>query len=270
MVPIEVVPDPVFARKMVGEGFSIDPLSTELLAPIAGEVADLQPSGHAVTIRSDDGLEVLLHIGLDTVKMAGAGFTPRVTVGQRVDAGDPLVDFDMEMVASQAKSLLTQVVIANSEMVQSVTPRKGVVTGGRDVAAEVVLAAAPQDGTPSAAGGRAVTSEALLIPNPTGLHARPAATLANLAKSFSSDVKLRRGDDAANAKSIMAIMALAVARGDKVTFSAHGADADAAIEAITKAVKEGLGEECPPIGTDDTGPVPAVREPESGDFGQPV
>ena len=145
MVPIEVVPDPVFARKMVGEGFSIDPLSTELLAPIAGEVADLQPSGHAVTIRSDDGLEVLLHIGLDTVKMAGAGFTPRVTVGQRVDAGDPLVDFDREMVASQAKSLLTQVVIANSEMVQSVTPRKGVVTGGRDVAAEVVLAAAPQD-----------------------------------------------------------------------------------------------------------------------------
>ena len=270
MVPIEVVPDPVFARKMVGEGFSIDPLSTELLAPIAGEVADLQPSGHAVTIRSDDGLEVLLHIGLDTVKMAGAGFTPRVTVGQRVDAGDPLVDFDMEMVASQAKSLLTQVVIANSEMVQSVTPRKGVVTGGRDVAAEVVLAAAPQDGTPSAAGGRTVTSEALLIPNPTGLHARPAATLANLAKSFSSDVKLRRGDDAANAKSVMAIMALAVARGDKVTFSAHGADADAAIEAITKAVKEGLGEECPPIGTDDTGPVPAVREPESGDFGQPV
>ena len=52
MVPIELVPDPVFAKKMVGEGFSIDPLNNELVAPIAGEVADLQPSGHAITIRS--------------------------------------------------------------------------------------------------------------------------------------------------------------------------------------------------------------------------
>ena len=78
MVPIEQVPDPVFAKKMVGEGFSIDPLSNELVAPIAGEVADVQPSGHAVTVRSAEGLEVLMHIGLDTVNMQGEGFTPAV------------------------------------------------------------------------------------------------------------------------------------------------------------------------------------------------
>lgn len=266
MVPIEVIPDPVFARKMVGEGFSIDPLSHELLAPIAGEVADLQPSGHAVTIRSADGLEVLLHIGLDTVKMAGAGFTPKVKVGQQVGVGDVLVDFDLDMVAAQAKSLLTQVVVANSEMIASLTPRKGIVTAGQDVAAEVVLAAPSGDGTTGAVGGaagRTVTSEALLIPNPTGLHARPTATLANLAKSFSSDIKLRRGDDAANAKSIMAVMAMAVARGDKVTISAHGADAEEAVARIVDAIKSGLGEECPPIGTDDTGPVPAVPAPDA-------
>ena len=258
MVPIEVIPDPVFARKMVGEGFSIDPLSNELLAPVAGEVADLQPSGHAVTIRTTEGLEVLLHIGLDTVKMAGEGFTPRVKVGQQVGVGDPLIIFDMEKIAAEAKSLLTQVVIANSELVAQLTPHKGVVTAGRDVAAEVVLAEPAEGGTPGAVGGRTLTSEALLIPNPTGLHARPAATLVNLAKSFGSDIKLRRGDDAANAKSIMAIMALAVARGDKVTISAHGPDAEDAIAKITDAIKAGLGEECPPIGTEDTGPVPAV------------
>ena len=258
MVPIEVVPDPVFARKMVGEGFSIDPLSNELLAPIAGEVADLQPSGHAITIRSAEGLEVLLHIGLDTVKMAGAGFTPRVTLGQQVAVGDPLIDFDLDMVAAEAKSLLTQVVITNSEMVQSVTPSKGVVTAGKDVAAQVALAAPAADGT-AAVGGRTVTSEALLLPNPIGLHARPAATLVNLAKSFGSDIKLRRGDDAANAKSIMAIMALAVARGDKITFTAHGPDAEEAIARITDAVKAGLGRSARRSGPRT--PVPFLRWP---------
>ena len=69
LVPIEAVPDPVFAKKMVGEGISMDPLSNLLVAPVDGEVIDIQPSRHAITIRSREGLEVLLHIGLDTVQM---------------------------------------------------------------------------------------------------------------------------------------------------------------------------------------------------------
>jgi multiphosphoryl transfer protein len=71
LVPIEQVPDPVFAQKMVGEGISIDPLSDRLLAPCDGEVSHLQPASHAVTIRTLGDLEVLLHIGLDTLKMRG-------------------------------------------------------------------------------------------------------------------------------------------------------------------------------------------------------
>lgn len=261
MVPIELVPDPVFAKKMVGEGISIDPLSNTLLAPIAGEVVDLQPSGHAITIRSADGIEVLMHIGLDTVKMQGHGFTPQVKAGDRVEVGDPLIVFDLDLVASQAKSLLTQVVIANSERVAALQPRTGLVTAGSDIAAQVDLAEEVQDAG-AGEGARTVTSDALLIPNPTGLHARPTATLVALAKSFGSDIRLRRGEDSANAKSMVGIMSLAVARGDKVTISAHGTDAAEAIARITAAIQEGLGEECPPIGTDDTGPVPAVAEPE--------
>ncbi len=261
MVPIELVPDPVFAKKMVGEGISIDPLSNTLLAPIAGEVVDLQPSGHAITIRSADGIEVLMHIGLDTVKMQGHGFTPQVKAGDRVEVGDPLIVFDLDLVASQAKSLLTQVVIANSERVAALEPRTGLVTAGSDIAAQVDLAEEVQDAG-AGEGARTVTSDALLIPNPTGLHARPTATLVALAKSFGSDIRLRRGEDSANAKSMVGIMSLAVARGDKVTISAHGTDAAEAIARITAAIQEGLGEECPPIGTDDTGPVPAVAEPE--------
>lgn len=261
MVPIELVPDPVFAKKMVGEGFSIDPLSNTLLAPIAGEVVDLQPSGHAITIRSADGIEVLMHIGLDTVKMQGHGFTPQVKAGEHVEVGDPLIIFDLDLVAGEAKSLLTQVVIANSERVAALLPRTGLVTAGSDIAAQVDLAEEVQDAA-AGEGARTVTSDALLIPNPTGLHARPTATLVALAKSFGSDIRLRRGEDSANAKSMVGIMSMAVARGDKVTISAHGTDAAEAIARITAAIQEGLGEECPPIGTDDTGPVPAVAEPE--------
>ncbi|MEP7159627.1 MAG: phosphoenolpyruvate--protein phosphotransferase [Dermatophilaceae bacterium] len=263
MVPIERIPDPVFALKMVGEGFSIDPLSDRLLAPIAGEVADLQPSGHAVTIRSAEGLEVLLHVGLDTVKMQGKGFSPLVVEGQRVEVGDPLIDIDLDAVALAAKSLLTQVVITNSELVAALTPATGLVTAGRDVAAEVDLAAPTSEADAAPEGGRAVTSEAILIPNPTGLHARPAATLAGTAKSFTSDIRLRRGDDSANAKSIMAVMGLAVAWGEKVTVTAHGVDAQEAVERLTREIREGLGEDCPPIsGTADTGAVPAVAAPQ--------
>ncbi|MGB7961771.1 MAG: PTS glucose transporter subunit IIA, partial [Propionicimonas sp.] len=116
LVPIEQVPDAVFAEKMVGEGISIDPLSNVLVAPCDGEVALIHPSMHAVTIRHDTGLEVLLHIGLDTVAMRGSGFTPKVSLGAKVKRGDPLIEFDLDKVATTAKSLLTQMVISNSDI----------------------------------------------------------------------------------------------------------------------------------------------------------
>lgn len=272
MVPLELVPDPVFARKMVGEGISIDPLSNLLRAPVAGEVIDVQPSQHAVTIRSAEGLEVLLHIGLDTVRMGGAGFEAKVTAGQQVDVGDDLIVFDMDKVAAEATSLLTQVVIANSERIDSLTPRTGPVSGGTDIVAEIVLTEQTEES--AATVGRSVTSPALLIPNPTGLHARPAATLAALAKEFDSTITLRRGEQLANAKSIMAIMALAAARWDKVTITASGPDAEEAVDRISEAIQDGLGEDCPPLppGGDDTIPIPAIKdepepepEPRSGD-----
>lgn len=267
MVSIDTVPDPVFARKLVGDGFSIDPLSNDLLAPIAGEVADLQPSGHAVTIRSDEGLEVLLHIGLDTVKMDGAGFTPHVSVGSRVDVGDTLVSFDLDLVAREAKSLLTQVVVTNSELITDLETATGMVTAGSDVAAYVQLAeeTAADGAAAPKAKGKPITSGALVVMNPTGLHARPAATLVSHAKGYDADIQLRRGDDVANAKSIMAIMGLAVARGDKVTVVARGVDADAAVAELSQAIKSGLGEDISGFhGSADTTAIPAVAQAVQG------
>ncbi|MGI5950939.1 MAG: phosphoenolpyruvate--protein phosphotransferase, partial [Brooklawnia sp.] len=214
-------------------------------------------SGHAITLRSAAGLEVLMHIGLDTVKMQGAGFEPKVKVGQEVRVGDELIVFDMDKIATEAYSLLTQVVITNSEVISGLTPRApGKVTAGVDVVAELGLKTVDAGADSVVSGGKA-TSQALLIPNPTGLHARPAATLVALAKKFESDVQLRRGSDVANAKSIMSIMGLGAMRADKVTVTANGPDADAAVTEIAQAIADGLGEDCPPLPTQDESASPA-------------
>ena len=106
LVPIEQVPDPVFAQKMVGDGISIDPLSRHLLAPCDGQVVQLHAAAHAVTIATADGIEVLMHIGLDTVELRGEGFTPMLAMCDLVTTGSELIEFDLDHVATHAKSLL--------------------------------------------------------------------------------------------------------------------------------------------------------------------
>jgi phosphocarrier protein FPr len=241
LLAIEQVPDPVFAQKMVGDGISIDPISQRLMAPCDGEVIQLHPSCHAITIRSGDGLEILMHIGLDTVTLRGEGFTPKVRVGDQVKVGDVLIDFDADYVATHARSLLTQIVITNSDRVAKFNPRTGNVTVGRDVVLDLTLTGSQQ--TTVAATGNTVTSEPIVIPNPTGLHARPSAVLANLAKKYQSTIKLRKGDKEANLRSVVGIMGLEVGNRETVRLVASGPDAEQAIAEIAAEMRAGLGEE---------------------------
>src|SRR3954463_12080521 len=107
--PLERVPDPVFAQKMVGDGVSIDPVDGVLLAACDGEVILLHSAGHAVTLRTREGVELLMHVGIDTVALKGEGFKPLVKVGEKVKAGAPLIEFNLDFLATHAKSLLTQI-----------------------------------------------------------------------------------------------------------------------------------------------------------------
>ncbi|GAB4134191.1 MAG: phosphoenolpyruvate--protein phosphotransferase [Cyanobacteria bacterium J069] len=241
LVPIEQVPDPVFAQKMVGDGVSIDPTSQTLLAPCDGEVIQLHPSNHAVTVKTAEGLEVLMHIGLDTVTLRGEGFVPRVQVGDRVKTGDPLINFDADFVATHARSLLTQIVITNSDRVAKFEPRLGDVVAGQDIALDLALGEVANDGGVST--GVTITSEPIVVPNPTGLHARPAAVLSTLAKKYKSDIRLRLGDKTTNVRSVTGIMGLAVGNGATVQLEASGPDAQAAIAELSEALRTGLGEE---------------------------
>src|SRR5215469_15423402 len=177
--PLERVPDPVFAQKMVGDGLSIDPTDALLVAPCDGEVASLHAAGHAVTLRTPEGIELLMHVGIDTVTLEGEGFIPRVKPGDKVQTGAPLIQFDLDFLATHAKSLLTQIVVANSERVTSWERASGLVTAGKDTLFTIAFSS-EDDGKVAANGGKTITSDAIVIPNRTGLHARPAAVLANL------------------------------------------------------------------------------------------
>lgn len=100
-VPIESVADPAFAQKMMGDGFAVAPSSGVVVAPVAGEVVAKYPTGHAFGLRTDNGLELIVHVGIDTVNEDGAGFSSKVEKGQRVAAGDVLVEFDRTALAEK-------------------------------------------------------------------------------------------------------------------------------------------------------------------------
>ena len=111
IVPLEDVPDSTFADRLLGGGVAIDPNGSQVVAPAAGVVSQAFPTGHAVALTLDDGAEVLIHVGLDTVKMNGEGFTLHVKNGDRVVAGQPLVDFDRAKIEAAGYKAITPVVI---------------------------------------------------------------------------------------------------------------------------------------------------------------
>src|SRR5258708_18474364 len=167
LLPIEQVPDPVFSQKMVGDGVSIDPISDRLCSPCDGRVVQIHSAGHAVTLAPLPGLEVLIHIGLDTVTLKGEGFRPRVKAGQAITAGQTLIEFDADYVATHARSLLTEVVVTASDRVARLRACTGFVTAGQDVILELTLKAQGAGAAARAPAGPAPNSAPLRLPHPT-------------------------------------------------------------------------------------------------------
>jgi glucose PTS system EIICBA or EIICB component len=114
------VPDDTFSQKMMGEGVCIDPAEGKIYSPCDGEVAVIFKTNHAVSILADNGAEILVHIGIDTVKMNGEGFRGLVNNGDRIKAGQLLIEFDLGLVKARAKSHLTPIVVTNSSDLKQV------------------------------------------------------------------------------------------------------------------------------------------------------
>lgn len=119
MIPLEEVDDPIFAGRLVGRGVAFIPDKGELVAPVKGQIVHLHPSLHAIGLRTEDGLEVLLHVGIDTSQMGGEGFAALVKLGDEVSPGQPLLRFHLPTLRKRAKSLATPMVITNPEIVRS-------------------------------------------------------------------------------------------------------------------------------------------------------
>jgi len=119
---LEKVPDEAFSSGALGKGLAILPAKGKLFAPFDGEITTFFPTGHAIGIHSENGAEILIHVGMDTVKLNGDGFTPKRRQGDRIKKGDLLLDFDIEKITKAGYSVLTPVIVANSDDYADVIP----------------------------------------------------------------------------------------------------------------------------------------------------
>ena len=124
-VPISDVRDPTFGEEILGKGVAIRPSAGRVVSPVAGTVETIFETGHAVSLHSDDGIDLLIHVGLDTVQLDGQGYTKHVTNGQRVAPGDLLIEFDLEAIAAAGYDTITPVVVCNSGDYADVTAETG-------------------------------------------------------------------------------------------------------------------------------------------------
>ena len=139
VVELGDVPDPVFSTGMLGPGTAVAPSSGTVFSPVSGVVSAMVGSGHAFDLVTDDGLEVLVHVGIDTVVLHGAGFVPHVAVDGRVVAGQPLVDFDRDALAQAGFSDVIVVTLPNAP---ELTTHTVLVDGDDEVSAGDVIIAA--------------------------------------------------------------------------------------------------------------------------------
>jgi PTS system beta-glucosides-specific IIC component len=125
VISLDEVPDKVFASRALGEGVGIIPTDGTIVAPVSGVLATVAATGHAYGIKTDDGVEVLVHVGIDTVRLKGEGFTVHVTKGERVTRGEVLGTVDLEVVKAAGYDATTMVVVTNTKNLTAVTPRTG-------------------------------------------------------------------------------------------------------------------------------------------------
>jgi phosphoenolpyruvate-protein phosphotransferase len=274
---LDEVPDPVFAGRMLGEGLAVDPTDGTLHAPCDGQIIALPDSRHAVTLRTAGGAEILMHIGIDTVGLAGQGFEAHVSVGRTVAAGETLITFDLDLIARRAKSLLTPILVMEGCGFEIVGRRES-----RELAVgELLMEIAPSE---AAAAGRGTDDgpRAAAAPGPTdemrrvrvalehGIHARPAAQIVSALKGFAAEIHLAAQGREANARSTVALMKLGARKGDEVEVRAAGRDARAAIEAVAAVLaaahERGDGPpHSPPAGQGrNPVPVPAAAPVQNG------
>ncbi|MBX8622289.1 phosphoenolpyruvate--protein phosphotransferase [Pseudomonas glycinae] len=234
------VPDAVFASGAMGDGIAIDPLNDTLYSPCAGVVIHVARTGHALTVRADNGAELLLHLGLDTVELQGEGFSMLVKEGARVSNGQPLLRYDLDKVGRQCKSLVSLLILTNSQDFQARPITLKTVKVGEPllhiVARHSAAANTEELGGPEVHGHVKVAHRG-------GLHARPAALIRQTAQGFKSQSQLHFAGKSAPCNSLIGLMGLAIGEQDEVQVRCQGSDAQEALQALLAALATALPED---------------------------
>lgn len=256
---VDDVPDAVFSSRMLGDGVAVDPLEGVLCAPCDGEVLSLHASHHAITLRGDGGVEILMHLGIDTVALGGAGFSPQVAIGDRVARGQSLICFDLDAIALAAPSLITPVIVTNGDRFRITRRETGRIVG----IGEGLLYVEPLEGVEPVAAGS--TGEAmsvrLAVPLVHGIHARPAARIGETARQFVAESWIVKDGREASTRSPVGLLQLGARFNDEVEISARGEDAAAAIAALRMLLESGMGESTADHVTPEPPRAPAAPPP---------
>ena len=131
-VPLSAVPDEVFANGILGEGIAIEPAEGHFFAPVEGTVSSVADARHAYTVVSDAGVDVLVHIGVDTVSLSGEGFVSHVSTGERVHAGKLMAEANLDLIRSRGLSAVCSVVVTEPDKIENIEYKPGNCTGGKD------------------------------------------------------------------------------------------------------------------------------------------
>lgn len=237
-VDLSQTPDPVFAEKMVGDGFAIEPLEGSMFAPITGVVKDIHHAKHAFTISNDD-IDVLIHTGIDTVLLKGNGFNPIVKIGDKVKAGDKLMDFDIQAISGQVKSLCTPCIIAdidekNLELIFTNSFNK---IDETTHIATITTKNQTNKNTVAENNTLVLESEWITIKNLHGIHARPAAQINTIARQYAGDVIILKADKEANAKSLISLMSISIQYGDTIKIIVRDKHATEIIQKLSDLIQ---------------------------------
>jgi phosphocarrier protein FPr/phosphocarrier protein len=247
--PLAETPDAAFAERMLGDGVAIDPVGSELCAPCDGEIISIAAARHAIALRAN-GVEILMHVGIDTVALGGEGFEVKVRKGDRVRTGDLLLRFDLLAIARRAPSLVTPVIVTNGAKILLARVNHRVAVGDPLMDLEDVAIG----GAPAHPVTAPVVSEQVVVAHAHGIHARPAALIARGAKALPYRLEVRARGRTADPRSAVALMSLGIRGGDELVIVGFELGAEAGVAELARIVRALANE---PHGS----PMPAAAPP---------
>ena len=239
VTPLSDVPDSVFAEKMLGDGVAIDPTGDTLFAPCDADVLTVNEARHALSLRCANGAEIILHVGIDTVALGGEGIEALVQPGNRVNVGDPLLKFDLDLLVQRAPAVVTPIIVVEGGGFSVEVLAQGLVGPGDPLLS--IKAGAGKAQAEQITGPVCTSNVQVALVH--GIHARPAARIVDAVRQHASTAFLILGNKRASAASPVAMLGLGVGHGATITIEASGPDAEAAVEAIAAVLRDASAEE---------------------------